>query len=61
MQWGQKRTIYLLVLCAGMLALALLVYVRNRSPDDDLLASMGIIGGLAILIVALPGGNNEGG
>lgn len=53
MPWRVKRVFYLLAICFAMLALAVAVYVRNRSPDDVLLASIGILGGLAVAIAEL--------
>jgi hypothetical protein len=44
----------LILLGVAVLTLALLVLARNRNPDDDMLATIGILGGLAIVVVALP-------
>lgn len=44
----------LIVLAVACLALAVIVLVRNRTPDDDILAVIGVLGGAAIVIVALP-------
>ena len=57
-----KRIVVLLILGAVTLAAGIIVLARNRSLDTDLLASVAIIGGLAIIIVALPlgrGGNGK--
>jgi hypothetical protein len=49
-----RRLIVLVVLAAAMLALAIIVFVRNRALDDDLLATIGILGALAVLVTNLP-------
>jgi hypothetical protein len=51
-----------LILCGvAVLTLSIIVYVRNRSPDDDLLATIGVVGAIAIVIVSLPGPNGRTG
>ena len=45
-----------LILCGvAVLVLAVIVLIRNRSPDDELLAIIGLVGGVAIVLVAIPG------
>jgi hypothetical protein len=51
-----RRTAALVLLGVVVLVCALIVLVRNRSPDDELLATIGLAGGLAIVIVSLPSG-----
>jgi hypothetical protein len=46
----------LIVVAAAVLALALTVLIRNRSPDDEMLAILGLLGGVAIVVVALRDG-----
>lgn len=56
-----RRTFILMVLGAAALALALIVLIRNKSPDDELLATVAVLGGLAIVLNALPfNGNGNG-
>jgi drug/metabolite transporter (DMT)-like permease len=50
-----RRQAILAILAALALALAVIVIVRNRSPDDELLAVVGLLGGAAMLVVSLPG------
>jgi hypothetical protein len=52
-----RARLVLIVLGAAALALSTIVLVRNRSPDDELLAGIGFAGGLAMIIVALPRGH----
>ena len=57
-----KRVAVLLILGAVTLAVGIIVLARNRSLDTDLLASVSILGGLAMIIVGLPlgrGGNGK--
>jgi hypothetical protein len=49
-----RRQAYLIVIAALLLALAVIVLVRSRSLDDDLLAVIGLLGGVAVVIVSLP-------
>jgi len=54
MPWRIRR-MWLLYLCAvAVLALAVIVLARNRSTDDELLASAALVGGVAIVLVSLP-------
>jgi hypothetical protein len=58
-----RRIAMLLILGAITLAVGILVLARNRSLDTDLLASVAIVGGLAMILVGLPlhgnGGNGQ--
>jgi hypothetical protein len=49
-----RRTAILIVLGVVILVLAGTVLARNRSLDDELLATIGIVGGLAVVVVSLP-------
>jgi formate-dependent nitrite reductase membrane component NrfD len=54
MPWRIKRRFYLTLLGVGALVLAIVVWVRNAEPDTDLLAGGLFLGGIAMLIIALP-------
>ena len=49
-----RRLALLIVLGAVLVALAVIVLVRNQSLDDELLATAALVGGLAVIVVALP-------
>jgi hypothetical protein len=49
-----RRTAALILLGVVVLVLSLVVIIRNRSLDDELLAVIGLIGGLAIVVTSLP-------
>jgi hypothetical protein len=50
----------MILLGVAALVLAIVVLVINRDLSSDLLAVLGIVGGIAIVIVALPtNGNNK--
>jgi hypothetical protein len=56
-----RRTALLILLGVGVLSLAVVVFVLNRDVPSDLLAVIGLLGGLAIVVVALPvNGNGNG-
>jgi hypothetical protein len=54
-----RRLFVLVTLGAAVLALSLVVIVRNKSPDDELLAIVGILGALAIILVAATSTNGK--
>jgi hypothetical protein len=54
-----RRLAILILLGVAMLVLALIVYIRNRGTDNDLLATIGILGGLAVVVVTLPTSNHH--
>jgi hypothetical protein len=51
----------LVLIGVAMLVLAILVYVRDPRFDDDLLATIGILGGLAVVVVTLPTNGRDNG
>ena len=54
-----KRTALLILLGVIVLTLSLMVLIRNRSLETDLLAAIGLVGGLAIVVVSLPSSNGR--
>jgi hypothetical protein len=58
MPWRIKREVYLILLGVFALTLATIVLVLNRDIQSDLLAVLGIAGGIAIVIVSLPVNGN---
>jgi hypothetical protein len=54
-----KREVWLLLLAVAVLVISLIVLIRNRSLDTDLLAALGVLGGAAMIVVALPGRNGK--
>jgi hypothetical protein len=59
--WKTKRLLYLMACGFGVLALAIIVLVREKSrgTDTDLLAYVAILGGIAIILTNLPNGNGK--
>jgi predicted neutral ceramidase superfamily lipid hydrolase len=55
-----RRLAALILLAVAMLTLAIVVLVLNRDVSADLLAALGIIGGVAIAVVALPVNGKNG-
>jgi peptidoglycan/LPS O-acetylase OafA/YrhL len=55
-----KKLAILILLGVAMLVLAIIVYVADHRTGDHLLATIGILGGLAVVVVTLPtnGGDN---
>jgi len=56
-----RRAAILIAIGVAVLVLALLVMIRNRSLDDELLATIALLGGLAIVINSLPGNGSKNG
>jgi hypothetical protein len=56
-----KREVWLLILAVVVLTLSLIVLIRNRDIDTDLLAALGLLGGVAMIVVALPSRNGKKG
>jgi hypothetical protein len=56
MPWKVKRLLILMACGFGVLALAVVVLVREKSrgTDTDLLAYIAILGGIAIILTNLP-------
>jgi hypothetical protein len=59
MPWRIKR-LWAEILCGVIaLALAIIVLVLNRDTSSDLLAVLGLVGGVAIIINTLPTNGND--
>ena len=54
-----KREVWLLLLAVAVLVISLIVLIRNRNIDVDLLAILGLLGGAAMIVVALPTRNSK--
>jgi hypothetical protein len=58
MPWRIRRTVLLILCGVAALTLAIVVLVLNRDTPSDLLAILGLVGGVAIVITALPANGN---
>jgi len=54
-----RREVWLILLAVAVLVISLVVLIRNRDLDTDLLAVLGLLGGVAMIVVALPGRNGK--
>jgi hypothetical protein len=54
-----RREVWLLLLAVAVLVISLIVLIRNRNLDTDLLAALGLLGGVAMIVVALPSRNGK--
>lgn len=50
---------YLILLGVGILVLAILVLYRHSDVNEHLLAIVAILGGLAVIVTALPTSNGK--
>ena len=54
-----RREVWLILLAVAVLVISLVVLIRNRDLDTDLLAVLGLLGGVAMIVVALPSRNGK--
>ena len=54
MPWKLRKTLILILLGVVALVLAIIVMVINEDSSTELLAALGLVGGLAIVINSLP-------
>jgi hypothetical protein len=54
MPWKLRKEVYLILLGVIVLVLSIIILARHRSVDTDLLAVIGLAGGVAIVITSLP-------
>ena len=54
-----RREVWLILLAVAVLVISLVVLIRNRDLDTDLLAVLGLLGGVAMIVVALPARNGK--
>jgi hypothetical protein len=54
-----RKAFVLILLGVAALTLALIVLIRNRSVDDEMLATIAVLGALAIILNSLPAGNGK--
>jgi hypothetical protein len=59
--WRLRREVYLILLGVVVLVLSIIILARHRSVDTDLLAVIGLAGGVAIVITSLPANGNDKG
>jgi len=61
MPWRVRWQVYMILLGVAALVIGIIVMARHKSLDSELLAALGIVGGLAIILNALPrNGNGHG-
>jgi peptidoglycan biosynthesis protein MviN/MurJ (putative lipid II flippase) len=60
MPWKTKQRFILILLGVSALVLAIIVWARSRTADIDLLATGLFFGGLAMILIALPGNWGNG-
>ena len=54
MPWNAKKFLILIICAFAMWAIAVTVFVRDRSLDTKLLAVVSFVGGVAIILNNLP-------
>jgi hypothetical protein len=59
MPWRIRKLVMMMLLGAGVLALAIVVFVLNRDTSTDLLAVIALLGGLAIVVNELPDNGHD--
>ena len=59
MPWRLAKTVILILLGVTVLVLAIVIFILNQNTSSDLLAVVGLIGGLAIIVNSLPSGGEH--
>ena len=59
--WKYRRVAYLILFGAAAIAVGIYVTLNGHDGDERLLAVVCVIGGLAMIVVALDWGTNGGG
>ena len=59
MPWRLAKTVILILLGVSVLVLAIVIFILNQNTSSDLLAVVGLIGGLAIIVNSLPSGGEH--
>jgi hypothetical protein len=54
MPWRLRREIALIVLGVVVMALSIVVLILNQSASSEILAAIGLVGGVAIIVNLLP-------
>ena len=54
MRWIARRRLILILIGSVALALSIVVWIINQSISSDVLAAVGVLGGIAIVINSLP-------
>jgi hypothetical protein len=57
--WRVKRLLGLMACGFAVLALAVVVLIRDRSTDSEILGTIAILGGIAIILTNLPANGNH--
>ena len=58
MPWRLRKMLMLIVIGAAALALSIIVMVQDANLSTELLAIIGVLGGLAIVVNELPANGN---
>jgi hypothetical protein len=59
MPWRIRRLIYFVILGCAAITLSMIVAVRDTNLDTELLSFLGLAGGLAIILNALPANGHD--
>ena len=54
MPWRLRREIALILLGVVVMALSIVVLILNQSASSEILAAIGLVGGIAIIVNLLP-------
>jgi hypothetical protein len=54
MPWRLRRQVALILLGVVVMALSIVVLILNQSASSEILAAIGLVGGIAIIVNLLP-------
>jgi len=59
MPWRLRRQVALILLGVVVMALSIVVLILNQSASSEILAAIGLVGGIAIIVNLLPANGHD--
>ena len=59
MPWRLRRPVALILLGVVVMALSIVVLILNQSASSEILAAIGLVGGIAIIVNLLPANGHD--
>ena len=59
MPWRLKQRVGMILFGVVSLVISIVVLIHNESLSTELLGAIGVVGGLAMILISLPSNNNN--
>ena len=59
MPWRLRRQVALILLGVVVMALSIVVLILNQSASSEILAAIGLVGGIALIVNLLPANGHD--